>query len=113
MVKHQGNRLQYLMEKAGVNLVQAAVTLEISRSTLYNYFGMEEIPRKKLLKICEVTGIDINDVYQEPVVNDPGAIYKAQIKTLEEMVKAKDVIIIQQSEIIDLLKKSKAKPKRK
>jgi hypothetical protein len=113
---HEGNRLEYLLSKSGKSLSYISENAEVARQTLYNYFKLKDLPRKKLLTILEVAEIDQDDFWQPDVANDPAAKYKAmneQIKTLEEMVKAKEVIIIQQQEIIDLLKKGNQKPKRK
>jgi len=97
-----------LLERQKVNFVHLAKQLNISRATLYNYFETEEIPRKKLEKVCTAAGIDVNEIYQSEV-NDPAAELRAKVKTLEEMVRDKEVIIVQQREIIELLKKSKTK----
>lgn len=112
MSLHQGYRLRFLLEERKINIVHLSDKLGLSRSTIYNYFEMEEIPRKKLLPICRETGIEINDVLFASSVNESKTEYQKmqeRVKSLEQMLKDKEVIIINQQEIIDLLKQSKSK----
>lgn len=107
MSLHQGNRLKSILERKGENLVQLAANLGVSRSTLYNYFEQEEIPRKKLLKICEAAGIDGSELNPANILNEDSPLYKGfieKIRILEDQVRAKDIIILQQSEMIEMLK---------
>lgn len=114
MSVHHGNRLKYLIEKNKLNVVQIAANLNVARGTLYNYFAQEEIPRKKLLKVCEAAGIDISEFDHDLEMNDPATDYRVlqeRVKSLERMIHDKEVIIISQQEIINLLKKEKSKTK--
>lgn len=104
---HEGNRLEHLLSKSSKSLIDIAKQADVARQTLYNYFKLEDIPRKKLLTILDIAGIDKEDFFGSEEINDPAAEYKSmkeRVKTLEEMVRAKEVIIIQQSEMIELLK---------
>lgn len=114
MSVHHGHRLKYLIEKNKGNIVQIAEKLNVARGTLYNYFEQEEIPKKKLLKVCEAAGIDINELLDNQEMQEPAADYRVlqeRVRSLEQMIHDKDVIILSQQEIIDLLKKQKSKPK--
>lgn len=112
---HQGNRLEYLLKRSGKSLIHISEKAGIARQSLYNYLGMEEIPRKKLLKILEAAEIEGTEFFISEI-SDPAAEYrvlKEKVKSLEQMIHDKEVIIIQQKEMIELLKQQRIhKPKK-
>lgn len=89
MSVHHGHRLKSLIEKKKGNIAQIAVNLNVARGTLYNYFEQEEIPKKKLLKVCVAAGIDINEVLDELEMQEPAADYmllQERVRSLEQMI---------------------------
>lgn len=111
---HQGNRLRWLIENSIVKIADISEKSNIPVSSLYDLYKKEDIPRAKLEALCKVMEWDIKQFYPELFtgVEEPAASYeilKERAKSLEQMIKDKEVIIIQQTEIIELLKKSKRK----
>ena len=110
---HQGERLRYLIDRSGKTREQIAVEAGISPASIYNYFKMDDIPRKKLLIILAAAGIESSDFWTSHV-DDPAEEYvrlKEKVKTLEQMIHDKEVIIVRQQEIIELLKHQHLKKK--
>lgn len=118
-VVHQGQKLKYVIEKSKYTVEQIATWAGMHRTTIYNLFAKAEIPRAKLEKICHPIGVEIDIFYgvetdPEQVIQDPTAEYRVlqeRVRSLEQMIHDKEVIIINQQEIIELLKKGKPKTK--
>lgn len=120
-VVHQGQKLKYVIEKSNYTVEQIATWAGMHRTTIYNLFARAEIPRSKLEKICRPIGVEIDIFYgvetdPDQVIQDPTAEYRIlqeRVKSLEQMIEAKEVIIINQAEMIELLKEKRGKPKTK
>lgn len=115
---HQGERLKWLIERSGFTAVEVSEKLDISRSSLYELYKKRDIDRGTLEKFCTLLKQDIRTFYPDisgkNILNDPEVEYevlKEKNKSLEQMIKDKEVIIIQQQEIIELLKKKQSKAK--
>lgn len=106
---HEGNRLEFLIGKCGKSLTTISEETGISRQTIYNYFKQEYVPRKKLLTILNASGIETGEFWTSEL-SDPAGEYrflKEKVRDLEQMNHDKEMIIKQQQELIELLKRSK------
>lgn len=120
-VVHHGQKLKHVIEKSKYTVEQIATWAGMHRTTIYNLFARAEIPRSKLEKICRPIGVEIDIFYgvetdPDQVIQDPTAEYRIlqeRVKSLEQMIEAKEVIIINQAEMIELLKEKRGKPKTK
>jgi transcriptional regulator with XRE-family HTH domain len=111
---HQGNKLKHLIEKSDFTIQQVSEKTDMPRSTLYDLFKKSDIPRDTLEIFCELLGVNIREFFPDiaNASSNPETPYEVlveRVKSLEEMIKAKDVIIISQQEMIELLKKANKK----
>lgn len=109
---HQGNRLKYLIEKSTLKQSEILSLTGTAKSSLYDLYKKESIDKMVLEKFCRVMNEDIRQFYPDLIstVSEPGPEYRIlreKVKTLEQMLKDKEVIIIRQDEIIEMLKQSK------
>lgn len=115
---HQGERLKWLIDKSGKSRQDIALEAGISPASIYNYFREETINSKKLEKLAKALGVtvnDFNDLPTPPTLQEDQAVYllRERVKTLEQMIHDKEVIIIQQQEVIDLLKQQRISKQKK
>lgn len=111
---HQGSRLKWLIDNSPKSRRDIALEAGISEASIYNYQNEETINSKKLKKLAAALGVDMSEFDEKQVMNEPTADYRVlqeRVRSLEQMIHDKEVIIINQQEIIELLKKGKPKTK--
>ena len=106
---HQGQKLKQLVENNKLKQSEILNLTGFAKSSLYEIYKKEDVPRATLEKLCNVLNEDIRQFFPELVRigGDPGEDYeylKQRVKSLEQIVHDKEMIIHTQQELIDLLK---------
>lgn len=94
---HQGLQLRNLIVKSNIKIKELIQESGVNRGSLYNFFGYEEIPRKKIEPLLMVLKVS----YEEFLGLEQPEEVKQLRKELEEcrrenMMLCKDVIRLQQ-----------------
>lgn len=103
MYFHHGQKLRKLVERSPKTIVQIVEQSGITRSSLYNFFDYEEIPRKKLTPVLAALEIDMDAFLagrfiaeeEQPAYTMPEVIeaLRREIELLKQQIAAKDEII--------------------
>lgn len=71
-MKHQGEALELILRRLGVNITSLAKKIGLSRSQLYNWFGMTTLSYDNLEKISKAIGVDIfHEIEKELKITKP------------------------------------------
>lgn len=100
---HQGSRLKKIVEKSHFTVDELATKAGIHRTTLYNYYDREEIPRAKLTTLAEIMGVKIDDFYSKDNMSEV-EVQNEQLKKEIDYLKQQ---LVDKEEIIKLLKAKK------
>jgi hypothetical protein len=60
---HQGRKLKEAVDRSKLRIQDISKLSEIPISSLYDIFKKEDVPRKKLYKLCEILELDSDDFY--------------------------------------------------
>lgn len=84
---HQGKIIKAAVDASKLRVHDIASLAGIPVSSLYDIFKKEDIPRKKLEKLCEVLGLDFEETYfGTQITLDPEQQYvlKADFEALQK-----------------------------
>jgi DNA-binding Xre family transcriptional regulator len=74
---HQGKKLKKAVDDSKLRVKDIAEKAQIPISSLYDIFKKEDVPRKKLEKLCEVLEVNLDEMYFESQeLSDPNALYE-------------------------------------
>jgi DNA-binding Xre family transcriptional regulator len=62
---HQGKKIKKAVDESKLRVMDIAAKAGIPISSLYDIFKKEDIPRKKLKKLCEVLELSLDEMYFE------------------------------------------------
>ena len=65
ILKHQGEKLKRVSRAKGITQEQLAEKLEVSRSTIQNYFLQVSLKPEVIEKAAEILGVDKSEFYKE------------------------------------------------
>jgi len=65
---HMGELLEQVIRRKGLNITDLALALNITRTTLYNWFKQEFIDQATMERISGVIKYDINTNQMEPII---------------------------------------------
>jgi predicted transcriptional regulator len=69
---HQGRMLKDAVDRSKLRIQDISKLSGIPVSSLYDIFKKEDVPRKKLYKLCEILELDSDDFYFAPNNADEG-----------------------------------------
>ncbi len=107
---HQGKIIKTAVDASKLRVHDIARMAEIPVSSLYDIFKKEDIPRKKLEKLCEVLGLNFEETYfGSQTMLDPqhGYVLKADFEKLEKENDLLHKRIADLERIISLMDKDK------
>lgn len=104
MAIHQGAKLRFLRLADNRTNPEIAALWGMSIPTMYTYFEMEEIPLKKLNRICDAMGWDYKKEFGEPDLSEK---YIREIEVLKRENQLLTDQVAQLKQIIELTKRKK------
>ncbi len=73
---HQGKKLKAAVDASKLKVKEISEKSGIAVSSMYDIFRKEDVPRRKLQKLCEALGIDFDEFYWPiALVDDDGKGY--------------------------------------
>ncbi len=63
---HQGRKLKDAVDRSKLRIQDISKLSEIPVSSLYDIFKKEDVPRKKLYRLCEILELDSDEFYFAP-----------------------------------------------
>ena len=77
-MKHQGEALELILRRLGINITSLAEKIGMTRSAVYNWFHMATVPYENLEKISRAIGVDIfSEIEKELKITKPLKKYDA------------------------------------
>jgi hypothetical protein len=107
---HQGKIIKAAVDASKSRVHDIARMAKVPVSSLYDIFRKEDIPRKKLERLCEVLELNFEETYFGPqTILDPQLVYvlKADFEALEKENDLLNKRIADLERIISLMDKNK------
>jgi transcriptional regulator with XRE-family HTH domain len=73
---HQGEAFRVVLNRHKVSLVDLAEKIKMSRTAIYNWFEMVQIPYENLEKCSDALGVDLFEEIKEELRKSEGKFYK-------------------------------------
>lgn len=89
-IDNQGDKFKKFVEKLGLNVTEVAKKLDITRDTVYSWYGKNELKIKNIKKIAEAFNVSEEEIFGESPTLNQMVDWNNKVKQLNLLEKLND-----------------------